>query len=485
MKTNIGQSLTNDNVGIGIVPIDGLDKLQVQGGGSFTSDIKVNNITVGKGGGNIASNTAIGYRSLFNNTTGIYNVAIGTQALQANTSGISNNSIGYRALLLNTTGSNNVANGFESLYNNTTGSNNIANGWRSLYSNTTGNQNTSTGSQSLYSNTTGNQNTSTGSQSLYSNTTGSQNIANGLDSGRFIADKTTAATILNSSIMIGTRTSPLADNQTNQIVIGHDAIGLGSNTSVLGNSSTVAARIWGRNLIGTSVDNGTDALQVEGSAKLSYLGIGIATSFARPLSIKTSSGGTCIYIKGRSNADDFAGIEFIKNDSDVRNALIAANSTGLIFQGAASFNSTIAATSFNGGAALTGTPTAPTATAGTNTTQIATTAFVQATKPYKVYTALLSQSGTDAPVATVLENTLGGAVVWSRNLQGVYFATLNGAFIDNKTFGLSGNNVVDGQAVKNIIQRNTDNQIVVETYFNTTKQDGILNKTSIEIRVYN
>ena len=35
-------------------------------------------------------------------------------------------------------------------------------------------------------------------------------------------------------------------------------------------------------------------------------------------------------------------------------------------------------------------------------------------RPYKVYTALLTQSGTNAPVATVLENTLGGEIVWSR-----------------------------------------------------------------------
>lgn len=50
-----------------------------------------------------------------------------------------------------------------------------------------------------------------------------------------------------------------------------------------------------------------------------------------------------------------------------------------------------------------------------------------------VYTALLSQSGTDAPVATVLENTLGGAVVWTRNGVGDYRATLAGAFTENKT----------------------------------------------------
>jgi hypothetical protein len=42
------------------------------------------------------------------------------------------------------------------------------------------------------------------------------------------------------------------------------------------------------------------------------------------------------------------------------------------------FSGTLTASSFNGSAALTGTPTAPTATAGTNTTQIATTAYVLA-----------------------------------------------------------------------------------------------------------
>ena len=37
--------------------------------------------------------------------------------------------------------------------------------------------------------------------------------------------------------MLGYRTSPLADNQTNQIVIGYDATGAGSNTATLGNTS--------------------------------------------------------------------------------------------------------------------------------------------------------------------------------------------------------------------------------------------------------
>lgn len=52
---------------------------------------------------------------------------------------------------------------------------------------------------------------------------------------------------------------------------------------------------------------------------------------------------------------------------------------------------------------------------------------------YKVYTALLTQSGTDAPVATVLENTLGD-IVWTRDSVGIYRGTLNGVlFLLEKT----------------------------------------------------
>lgn len=53
---------------------------------------------------------------------------------------------------------------------------------------------------------------------------------------------------------------------------------------------------------------------------------------------------------------------------------------------------------------------------------------------YLVYRALLTQTGTNAPIATVLENTLGGTVVWTRIQAGTYLATLSGAFTLGKTF---------------------------------------------------
>ncbi len=51
----------------------------------------------------------------------------------------------------------------------------------------------------------------------------------------------------------------------------------------------------------------------------------------------------------------------------------------------------------------------------------------------KVYRAILNQSSTNAPVATVLENTLGAIPVWSYDGIGVYSLTLAGAFPQLKT----------------------------------------------------
>ena len=70
------------------------------------------------------------------------------------------------------------------------------------------------------------------------------------------------------------------------------------------------------------------------------------------------------------------------------------------------------------------------------TTELETIATNQA-RPYKVYTALVTQSGTNAPTATVLENTLGGTPTWAFSSAGTFTLTLTGAFTNNKTTPLS------------------------------------------------
>jgi len=132
----------------------------------------------------------------------------------------------------------NTAFGYSSLYSNTTGSHNTANGMYSLYYNTTGSNNTAFGYLSLYSNTTGSSNTAIGYSSLRSNTTGSSNTAIGIYAGRYIADGSTPNETGSNNTFIGYNTKALADGDTNEIVIGDSAIGAGSNTVTLGNSST-------------------------------------------------------------------------------------------------------------------------------------------------------------------------------------------------------------------------------------------------------
>jgi hypothetical protein len=98
----------------------------IAGSKSFSSDLNVNNITIGSGGGNRITNTAIGMTALTSNTTGIKNTAMGALALDANTTGQGNTANGFNGLFNNTTGSDNTALGVNGLINNTTGSNNTA-----------------------------------------------------------------------------------------------------------------------------------------------------------------------------------------------------------------------------------------------------------------------------------------------------------------------------------------------------------------------
>ncbi|MBL7702716.1 MAG: tail fiber domain-containing protein [Ferruginibacter sp.] len=92
-------------------------------------------------------NIAIGYKSLFANTTGENNSAIGNEALMSNF-GIGNTAVGSTALRNNTFGGLNHAFGYQALYNNTTGNSNTAIGYSSLSTNTTGSSNTAIGSGS-------------------------------------------------------------------------------------------------------------------------------------------------------------------------------------------------------------------------------------------------------------------------------------------------------------------------------------------------
>tara|TARA_B110000503_G_scaffold134758_1_gene214231 strand:- start:136 stop:1371 length:1236 start_codon:yes stop_codon:yes gene_type:complete len=162
-----------------------------------TTDITVNGITVGRGGGDLATNTAVGSLTLTAAATGNYNSAFGRQALQSLTSGNFNTGIGQAALYTNTSGSNNTAVGQSALGANTTGSSNVGIGKDALSANTTASNNVAVGYQALLTNTTaenntavgyialkfstGTANTAVGRQALTNNTTGTFNTGSGVN----------------------------------------------------------------------------------------------------------------------------------------------------------------------------------------------------------------------------------------------------------------------------------------------------------------
>lgn len=152
-----------------------------------------------------SNNTASGMLSLFSNTTGNFNLAIGAAALYRNTtrsnliaigdSALFNNgfgatelnqstrntAVGSKTLLNNSSGYGNTALGFQSLYKNQTGYNNTAAGSGSLVANLDGSGNAAFGFESLKLNTSGFANTALGTFALNKNLTGYQNTAIGSD----------------------------------------------------------------------------------------------------------------------------------------------------------------------------------------------------------------------------------------------------------------------------------------------------------------
>lgn len=130
----------------------------------------------------------------------------------------------------------------------TTGGNNTFFGFNTGFAITTETGNTFIGTRAGQSTTTSS-NTFIGSSSGINNTTGARSVLVGIDSGRFASDGTTLITIINDSVLIGSSSKPESNNQTNQIVIGHNAIGTGSNSVTLGNTSITRTNLRGQIVI--------------------------------------------------------------------------------------------------------------------------------------------------------------------------------------------------------------------------------------------
>jgi|ETNvirnome_2_300_1030623.scaffolds.fasta_scaffold00088_28 hypothetical protein len=196
------------------------------------------------------------------------NVGIGYHSMLSNTEGDDNTAIGYESLYSNTTGKHHTAIGKEALSSNTTGERNTAIGTFAQYDNTTGDNNTAVGYDSMYNNTTGERNTAIGTFAQHDNTTGDNNTAVGYAAGRVMAGVSSLNETGSNSVFIGMNARTNANNQTNQIVIGYEAIGNGSNTVTIGNDSITETILKGTVGIGTTTPSPSYKLDVTGDVRV-------------------------------------------------------------------------------------------------------------------------------------------------------------------------------------------------------------------------
>lgn len=545
--------IPNGNVGIGTTADPGF-RLDVNGTARVSGELNtdadavVNGVTIGRGGGNISSNTKLGNSSLFNNTTGTNNTVGGLGALAENTTGNNTSAWGYNAGRFQSNGTSNNSITNQSLF--------LGSNTKSL-----GNNQTNEIVIGYNANGEGSNSVVLGNDSI-TKTILKGNIGIGIATPRSKVDITGTASVVWSGgidntglLTIGTQgtvggplfvNTPSANSAygsgfgvdgtyTNPGGVGTSIIKLqalgvwsgGGYDSAfafytsLGTSATEKMRITsaGNVLIGIT-NSGADKLQVNGHAIATGYKIpsGLATQFLKANgSIDSSTYSLDNEVVKLTGDQSITGTKtfnistsvdaILVNNSGGRGLRIINSTSGfgiLINNGAAatatpfaiqksggtvlsmSDTGVISAASFNGSAALTGTPTAPTAAAGNNTTQIATTAFVQTSaRPYKAYAALISQTGTAAPTAIVLENTLGGTVVWTRSATGTYVGTLTAAFTASKTIAFIQKNQTGGLDDNFVVGRATADTVGISTTNGTALIDSLLSSTSLEIRVYN
>ena len=151
---------------------------------TLANDITVNGLTVGRGGGNGAANTAYGVSALaLVGNSGDVGIGNNAGAAKTTTSDTAQSTfVGYYAGASVNTGTDNTFIGGIAGRNTTTGTNNVSLGGYSFYTNISGSYNVAIGKDSLRLNLASN-NTAVGYQAGYTNQTGARSVYVGRQAG--------------------------------------------------------------------------------------------------------------------------------------------------------------------------------------------------------------------------------------------------------------------------------------------------------------
>ena len=334
----VGLSISdNQNVGIGTATPS--KKLVVNGDASF------NGLIVGRGNGDLSTNTVLGASALDTNTTGGGNVAVGFQCLRLNTEGGSNVAVGRECLEQNTTGASNVAVGKSSLTANTTGNFNIAVGQNAMLDNTLGTRNIAVGHQALQTNVAISRNTAVGYNAMrYANDDTTEqakhNVAYGYQA--LMGSTTAANNVGGSNIAIGGNTLMDCTSGNSNVALGHNAgtnvttgirnilVGFGAGDSITtGSNNTIIGDITASAALGSTVIVGAGTVERFRVDNVGRLLLGASTTATSPsyskLQITGDSQADASQLISRSSADNGASTIFFAKSRGTKSSPAIVN----------------------------------------------------------------------------------------------------------------------------------------------------------------
>ena len=281
-STLTGDTLANNVVNSSLTSVGTLTSLTTSSDITFT---ELNGTAkFGLGGGFSRTNVALG-GALPSCTPdeslgeGLYNLGIGAGSLYSITTGNYNTAIGPNSLLWGQTCSQNIAIGSNTMQG-------------SPISFITGSYNIGIGNLSCAALTTNINVIGIGRDSFYSLSSGSSNIAIGANAGKWATISAVSLTNTTSSIYIGgSSKASAATGNTNEIAIGSLALGIGSNTSVIGNTSTTANRIFGVNSTGQVAPTIASATTIAPTKQVTFIsGTTAVVTITAPTGIATTGG---------------------------------------------------------------------------------------------------------------------------------------------------------------------------------------------------
>jgi len=294
--------------------------LAVTGATTLTGAATVQTLTVGKGNGAIATNTAFGISALaavtassnctaLGNlslpavTTGLRNTAVGSEALKSLESGHSNSAVGYfalRALVSGTsctaigdiaayqsTGSNTTSVGYGSLNVLIAGDGNTAVGWNAGLNQTAGGNNGFFGYGSYADNTTGDNQYNYGNASVATHKFRAGNVV--LGAGNVVLASAQGIDFTATANSSGTMTSELLNDYEEGTWVPTDASGAGVGiTGTACRYTKIGRAVTIQGIIGYAANASTTAARIGGipfnfpdiaPLNLSYIGSGGSTVF--------------------------------------------------------------------------------------------------------------------------------------------------------------------------------------------------------------